>query len=91
VSAYDAFAIHDGGPPFAELIAKPEWRNDALCREYPDVDRFPQQGGDTITLKAICARCIVRAECAAASIGEGFVIWAGTAPGTRRAPRRTAA
>lgn len=90
VSAYDAFAIHDGGPSFLELIARPAWHADALCKEYPQVSFFPEQGGDTATPKAICARCIVRLDCAEASVGEKHGIWAGTAPGTRRKGYRAA-
>jgi WhiB family redox-sensing transcriptional regulator len=88
---FDALNSHDGGSTFAELIARPPWMLDALCREHPEVTWFPKQGEDVTAAKAVCARCLVRAECAAYSLGEAHGIWAGTAAHTRVKLRRSAA
>jgi WhiB family redox-sensing transcriptional regulator len=62
---------------------------DALCREYPDVTWFP-----TSTLlvdydepKAVCSRCLVRAECLEYALERriDYGVWGGmTAPDRRR-------
>ena len=68
---------------------------DALCAEYPNAWWFPDQGsklGDKA--KAVCGRCLVRAE-----LGHAFTdpnarehgIWAGTTPAERRTLKRAAA
>lgn len=59
--------------------AVPAWHADALCKEFPSVSWFPEQGVDARTAKAICARCPVRVECLAAAVarGEKFGIWGG--------------
>lgn len=44
-------------------IAQHDWMRDALCREYPNVNFFPNTGEQAAPAKSICARCIVRDEC----------------------------
>lgn len=65
-------------------MTRPAWMADALCREYPEVDFFPGQGGDVGPAKAVCARCLVREECAAFAVDElddaqsGYGVYGGT-------------
>jgi WhiB family redox-sensing transcriptional regulator len=82
-------------PTIEEVIRRPAWMADALCREYPDLHWFPERGQDTRTAKAVCARCLVRADCAdyvatfdALTAAHG--IWAGTSARERRQERRAA-
>ncbi len=53
--------MHDD--PLTQVVRRPGWQADALCREYPDVDYFPSPGRSSAAAKKICARCLVRAEC----------------------------
>lgn len=70
-----------------EVIGKPlPWQADALCKEYPGVDFFADRDHDEA--KAVCRRCLVRAECRAA--GEREVgIWGATTGHERARQRRT--
>lgn len=83
-----------------ELIVRPAWMRDALCREHPEVSFFPERGQSTEPAKAICRACLVRQECAdyAASLPEPTGgVWGGMSGRDRRrvrsrtpAPRRAA-
>jgi hypothetical protein len=46
-----------------ELLADTAWHAEALCREYPNVDWFPERGADPSQAKAMYARCLVHADC----------------------------
>jgi Transcription factor WhiB len=74
----------------ARLIAAWSWMADGLCLEYADdVEFFPGQGGDTAPAKNVCARCLVREECAAFAVAENIRhgIWGGLSERERRATR----
>lgn len=76
-----------------DLIRRPAWMADAACREHPQRLWFPAQGDQGDEARAICARCLVREECAAyvltlPSTTEG--IWAGMSRQERRRRRRDA-
>ena len=71
------------------LIARPEWHRDALCREHPEIDWFPEVGEDRRPAKAISARCPVREQCLAAGIDNPDGIWGGLGWRERRRLRRT--
>jgi WhiB family redox-sensing transcriptional regulator len=90
---YDAFATHDGGTSFAELLNRPPWQSDALCKEYPAAWWFPTQGQDTTRAQAVCAICLVRDECAAYALDDKHIqgIWGGLTGQGRRRLRATAA
>jgi WhiB family redox-sensing transcriptional regulator len=62
-----------------ELLTRgrPAWHADAACAEHPDVSFFPARGEDHRPAKAICARCLVRAECLAFGIEEPEGLWGG--------------
>ena len=51
-----------------EILKAESWHRDAACAEYSDPERrnwwFPEQGDSgTGRAKAICAACLVKAEC----------------------------
>lgn len=73
-------------PDLEDLLDRPAWHADALCREYPDVDFFPGRGQNVAAAKAkaVCAQCLVRNECASwalehdtGSAGGLIGIWGG--------------
>jgi WhiB family transcriptional regulator, redox-sensing transcriptional regulator len=68
---------------------------DALCRERPEVDWFPDRekgvnaGAQVVAAKAVCARCLVRDECLAFAIEHWERgVWGGTSEGERRVLRK---
>jgi WhiB family transcriptional regulator, redox-sensing transcriptional regulator len=66
------------------------WQLDAACREHPGVDYFPERGASTKEARAVCAGCLVRAECLdyALRIGTKHGIWGGMSERERRRLRR---
>jgi WhiB family redox-sensing transcriptional regulator len=78
---------------FREL--QPRWMRDALCREYPRELFFPEVGSNGTQAKAICARCLVRAECLEFALSDQDArlhgVWGGTSPQDRKKLRRAAA
>lgn len=58
-----------GGSGSGELLRllamRPAWWADAACQEHPEVTWFPEQGQPSEPAKAICAACLVQAECRA--------------------------
>ena len=67
-------------PDVAALLRyRPAWQADALCREYPEVNFFPQRGEDLGPAKQVCARCTVADECRefARANGERDGVWGG--------------
>lgn len=74
-------------PSLVDLVVRPAWHDDALCREYPDVSWFPARGTSTGPAKDVCGRCLVRAECLDAALESDEPpqgVWGGTAPEERR-------
>jgi WhiB family redox-sensing transcriptional regulator len=78
---------------FYDLLERPEWHKDALCREFPGLNFFPERGERVDTLKAVCGRCAVRDECLSVALehNDPFGIWGGTSGRERRNMRRDAA
>ena len=68
------------------LIGAPDWQLDSLCREHPEVNWFPERGESSTDAKAVCARCLVQAECLAFALDERIEhgVWAGTSARQRR-------
>lgn len=64
-----------------------DWEREANCRGIdPDVF-FPERGADPSAAKAVCAGCVVQAECLDAALArrEQHGVWGGlTAPERRR-------
>lgn len=86
-------------PELVELLKRPAWMADALCPEYPEVRFFPERGESAEPARAVCGRCLVRAECltwalehgqSAAQHG-GHGVWAGTSARERTRMRPAAA
>lgn len=69
-----------------DLVARPRFMKDAACREHPETVFFIDRGGDTRPAKAVCAGCLVRAECLAYALEEhiAFGIWGGMSERERR-------
>ena len=85
----DPYAL--AGIDLTDFIQPPEWHRDALCKDYKHVNFFPTRGESGAEAKAICGRCMVRAECAAAADERiEFGIWAGTSERERKRLRRAA-
>lgn len=78
---------------FAAALLDPQpWAADAACREHPELDWFPQRGTTLGPQKAVCATCLVRAECLAYALAQGHSVpgvWGGTSDRERRVMRRT--
>jgi WhiB family redox-sensing transcriptional regulator len=76
-------------PLLEELLLRPRWHQDALCREYPQLDFFPEPrelSGDVV---AVCGRCLVRPECLSTGLaGNERGIWGGTTESLRVRMRR---
>lgn len=54
------------------LLEPPSWHADAACKEAPpDVTWFPTKRGSEGPAKAVCARCLVRDECASWVLAQG--------------------
>lgn len=73
-----------------DLIERPSWMADALCRAHPEVSFFPRRGEDLQPAKAICAACPVRAECLAYAQQDYCTtgVWGGTSDKERKQLRR---
>lgn len=78
--------ISVGGPlpDFVEVDLS--WYADALCAETDPEAFFPEKGGSTREAKAVCAECLVRAECLdfALDTFQRFGIWGGCSERERR-------
>ena len=79
--------------PEAFIWPRPAWMADAVCKEHPEVDFFPGQGGDCSPAIAICAGCLVQPECRAYAVADSDImgVWGGTTAAERRRLRRSAA
>lgn len=75
-----------------QLPARPAWQADALCREpeYSHINFVPDTGQRADAAKAVCARCLVRAECLSFALdGDDVGVWGGTTDRERRGmPRK---
>jgi WhiB family transcriptional regulator, redox-sensing transcriptional regulator len=75
------------------LLHRPEWQEDALCREHPEVSWFPAKGKETAPARAVCQACLVRRECLDYALGvqdgDDFGNWGGTSRLQRRRIRRS--
>ncbi len=62
-----------------DLLKGPAWRADALCREYPDLQWFGKSQRTSKAAKAVCAVCLVRAECLSFAMADPGLdgIWGG--------------
>lgn len=70
----DAVEVPDVGGGWAMLLAvvedrRPDWHQDALCREYPASWWFPERGEPVDCAKDVCSRCLCRRVLAAFGAG----------------------
>jgi WhiB family transcriptional regulator, redox-sensing transcriptional regulator len=67
-----------------------DWHADALCREYPNVNWFPERGCDSSEAKAVCRRCLVQRECLEYALSQPPFpgVWGGTDEAERKELRR---
>lgn len=73
-----------------------EWKNNARCKYFPEVDFFVERVKGTrneddprLKAKEVCSTCPVKAECLAYALrnNEQFGVWGGTTSGERRKMR----
>lgn len=73
-------------------FAHPDWHRDALCKETPGVNFFPDRGYQSTgaEAKAVCGRCLCREECLAYAMADPAIvgIWGGTSFVERQKRRR---
>ena len=70
-----------------ELLDRPPWQREELCREYAGrVDFFPGRGESLEPAKALCAACLVRPECLLYALehDEPYGVWGGLSAQERR-------
>jgi WhiB family redox-sensing transcriptional regulator len=82
---------YEGPSSLADLIERPAWMADALCREHPEVNFFPERGDSSKPAQAVCARCAVCEACltfALADGGERFGVFGGLSGRQRRLLRQ---
>ena len=62
------------------------WADQALCRETDPESFFPEKGGSTRAVIAICGRCHVTAECLTHALNthQSRGVWGGLTPKQRR-------
>jgi Transcription factor WhiB len=75
----DVFALVD------ELVARPSWQSDALCREHPELVFVPSAGPVSDDARALCRSCLVRAECLGYALVRPELVgcWGGTTTADR--------
>jgi len=68
----------------------PNWRDDALCQEFPQAWWFPEQGGPFKTAVWVCSLCPSKEPCLRYAIDNDINhgIWGGLTESGRRALRR---
>jgi WhiB family redox-sensing transcriptional regulator len=72
-----------------DVIRRPAWQRDALCREYPPQMFFPSSGASFEPAREVCGRCLVRDACLAFALEheEPDGCWGGLSGHERRALR----
>jgi hypothetical protein len=80
----------DAPTALADLLVRPGWMLDALCREHAEVNFYPDRGESIAPARAVCARCLVRTECLSDAIdhGEDDGVWGGSSGIQRKRARR---
>ena len=76
------------------LTHRPAFHADAACVEHPELTWFPPRGADLGPVKAVCASCLVLAECRTWALAQGpqlAGVWGGLSDRERRLRRRPAA
>lgn len=58
-------------PLLEQLLGRPAWMRDALCREHPHLPWIPGDGQKVQACRAVCARCVVATECLQFALEHG--------------------
>lgn len=94
-SGRTVFGLAAGSSPpedLSALLSRPAWQTDALCREYRDVAFVPARGQPSGPAKAVCDRCLCRAECLAYALDDPLAgVLCGTTGPERAALRKAPA
>ena len=80
----------DPAAVLADLLRRPPWHQDALCRGVGVEQFFIERGSQYGASRALCARCPVSEECLEVAMGDALLdgLWSNTTPRQRRAMRR---
>jgi Transcription factor WhiB len=75
----DVFALVD------ELVARPTWQSDALCKEHPALEFVPSTRTIDPECVSVCRRCAVRIPCCAFALGRPSEVgcWGGSTDNQR--------
>ena len=83
---------HTPATDLLDLIDPPAWHADAGCREHPELSWVdPGDAGPRVrAAKAVCATCLVRAECLVTALADPNLvgIWGGATTKERQTLRR---
>ena len=74
-------------PLLEQLLGRPAWMRDALCREHPHLPWVGTTGQRVDACRQVCRRCLVADECMAFAVELGAELqgmWAGTTPAERQ-------
>ena len=74
----------------AELLARPAWQEDAMCRGRGTKLFFSGAAETTEKARVVCGTCSVREECLAFALADSSLVgvFGGTTEGERREMRR---
>jgi WhiB family redox-sensing transcriptional regulator len=76
----------------ADVVRRPEWQADALCKEHADVNFFPELGESAKEARRVCSCSLSRAECLTFGIEtRSLGLWGGTSLRETEAIRRPGA
>jgi WhiB family transcriptional regulator, redox-sensing transcriptional regulator len=80
-------------PTLETLLQRPEWHQDAACRDMVPARFVRSPGTDYGGLRALCERCPVRQECLETALADDSLVglWGGTNDRERREMRRAVA
>ena len=78
------------GSDVFDLLQRPAWQSDALCREHPELAWFAETGSAARAAKAVCNSCLVRSECVSFAMADPSLtgIWGGLTSHERRCRRQ---
>ncbi|HWL44531.1 MAG TPA: WhiB family transcriptional regulator [Ilumatobacter sp.] len=66
------------------LPRRPQWHDDAACRDVPTEVMFPREHARYADAVAICQPCPVRQTCLESNLHEAYGVWGGTTARERR-------
>lgn len=91
LSAELAILLLEDFPELGLALNPPDWHRQAACRGEDTATFFPGKGARLDRVRAICAGCPVRRECAEqAVVGHEAGVWGGTTERDRQHVRAVA-